>query len=171
MAGLRKYDPLDPVFKEDPEGGGSFLGDEGGGPNYLEPEAPIKDPTFYPEKPYSGGNLPRDDARSSEGPRTGGVGGGAVGGGYTSAPKKPSVPTPMAGSVSNVGGGVTGPVPFSPLPSPSIGVMATPKAAGLYGGLGGLRGGGLGVPLDPTSNAESDPISSLIMALRDRLGR
>jgi hypothetical protein len=33
---------------------------------------------------------------------------------------------------------------------------------GYFGGQGGLTGGGFGMPFDPTSNSESDPISSLL---------
>lgn len=80
------------------------------------------------------------------------------------APPRPSEPTPMAGSSFNSGmvGGLT---PFQPMGTPDIGSMATPRSQGVYGGPGGLTGGGFGVPLDPTSNAQSDPIDTLIKYL------
>ena len=75
--------------------------------------------------------------------------------------------------------GSPGVMPFSPmaesmgdtdLASPvaesrgDIGVTRRAPNA-LFGSMGGLQGGGLGVPLDPMSNATSDPISSLIESL------
>ena len=77
--------------------------------------------------------------------------------------RRPSEPTPMAGdSFQAPSGGVT---PFSPMRTPSLGSLATPSQGGLYGSLGGLQGGGLGVPLDATPDAASDPITMLIKLL------
>jgi hypothetical protein len=87
-------------------------------------------------------------------------------------PPRPRTPSPQAGQ-SQVqapppaapSGGL---MPFSPLPSPSVGSMATPRLRGLYGSQGGLTGGGLGVPLDPQSNQASDPIETLLSTLTSK---
>lgn len=88
-------------------------------------------------------------------------------------PRQPMQPSPAGGAPSAAS---TGQGPFMPLPSLSPASMATPGLGGapggfsaqkrnLFGGHGGLTGGGLGVPLDPQSNDASDPISSLIQLL------
>ena len=63
----------------------------------------------------------------------------------------------------------SGVVPFEPLAGPNPGSFANPMAqrrsGGLYGMAGGLKGGGLGMALDPTSDQKSDPITTLIKAL------
>lgn len=85
-------------------------------------------------------------------------------GAISSTPRRPMEPTPMAGSTDLMGS-----VPFQPMGSPDVGTMVNSKA-GLFGGLGGLKGGGLGVPLDPTSNTPNDPISGLIQLLQGQIG-
>jgi hypothetical protein len=83
--------------------------------------------------------------------------------GSQAAPARPGTPTPMAGSTFQPevpqGPGV---IPFEPLPSTDI--MGVSRR-GLFGSRGGLQGGGIGLPLDPTSNQASDPISGLIQLL------
>jgi hypothetical protein len=66
----------------------------------------------------------------------------------------------MAGSV-----GPTGPQTFSPLPGARPVQMVKPMGSALYGSMGGLQGGGLGLPLDPTSDQASDPIETLMKLL------
>lgn len=97
-----------------------------------------------------------ETGRSSEGPRE------RMPGGAMTAPGKSMYPSSMAGTT------FSGPVPFDPMSGGDLSPMAMPKQGGLYGSLGGLQGGGIGVPLDPASNAASDPISTLIEALLGR---
>lgn len=87
----------------------------------------------------------------------------------TSTPRKPSTPTPMAGSVSTPSS--QGVIPFQPIGTPSVGAQATPQLRSLFGSQGGLTGGGLGVPLSPMNLTESGSIDSLIQMLQQRLGR
>jgi hypothetical protein len=99
--------------------------------------------------------------RAGEGPRERQNGGSAT-------PRRPSTPTPQAGSSFTAPQGVQ---PFQPMQSSgSIGSMATPRLRGLFGSLGGLQGGGLGQPLDPISNQASDPIDTLIQMLTKQNG-
>lgn len=80
-----------------------------------------------------------------------GAGEDVSGGSTRIMPRKPSAPTPEAGNVVPP----QGVMPFNPMGS----------QRGLFGRMGGLMGGGLGVPFDPVSNAQSNPLSSLIAAL------
>lgn len=59
----------------------------------------------------------------------------------------------------SVPGGI---IPFKPMGSTMGSSMASPASKGLYGAAGGLKGGGLGVPLDPVSDAASSPIDLLM---------
>lgn len=129
-----------------------------------------------------------EDGMSSEGPREKPVqlkppsptpppqGPTSTGPGYhvgtVASPDQPDEPTPLAGMTSTPPQAIQ---PFRPLPETpsstlvgSIGSMATPRLRGLYGSAGGLQGGGLGVPLDPTSNAASNPIDSLLSTLTSK---
>jgi hypothetical protein len=109
-----------------------------------------------PGGPGDIGEAPAPDinpGRGRETPRE--RGGGGV------APRRPSEPDPMAGSSFQSGMGGPGVLPFQPMPGPQGGMAQ----GGLFGSMGGLKGGGLGVPLDPTSNAASDPIDTLIQLL------
>ena len=106
--------------------------------------------------------------RGGETPRERSKPGGGAGG---AAPTRPRSPQPMAGSTfqAGMGGGMGsgGVMPFDPMGgSPDVGSLATPRLRGLFGGAGGLTEGGLGVPLDPTSDLESDPISTLLKLLQ-----
>jgi hypothetical protein len=82
----------------------------------------------------------------------------------TSTPKKPAEPSPMAGS-SFQPPPIQGVQPFAPLPSQPGVSLAKSRSQALYGSSGGLQGGGLGVPFDPVSDAQSDPISGLLQML------
>lgn len=99
-----------------------------------------------------------EEARSGETPREG------------ATLKRPSAPTSMAGSTFTAGasqgapGASMRPIPFAPLGSPDVGQMVNPQGH-MYGRQGGLQGGGLGLPLDPTPNEESDPINLLMKLL------
>jgi hypothetical protein len=107
------------------------------------------------------------------------------GGGESHAtPMRPPQPTPEAGSSfqATSGGDTTGQgglTPFSPLPQTDYAPLARSGGpgglqsgnGGLFGSLGGLQGGGLGVPLDPTANEQSDPIDTLIKHLMMTIGR
>ncbi len=51
---------------------------------------------------------------------------------------------------------------------PGVGPQAltsTLRSKGVFGASGGLQGGGFGLPFDPTSNQQSDPITSLLQKL------
>ena len=109
-----------------------------------------------------GSDAPRfgDEGRGDEGPRA--------------ALRKPGAsPSPSAGnsfqSGGDMGGGgsmaPSGVSPFNPLPSAPIGSFAQSRQGGLFGSLGGLKGGGLGVPMDSTPDAASDPINTLLKLL------
>lgn len=112
-----------------------------------------------------------DPARSGESPREremSKMGGAGV------APRRPSSPSIGAGASFQSGASSDGPQgvkPFSPMGSADVGMLASPARRGLYGRAGGLQGGGLGVPLDPTSDQESDSIESLIQALMQGMGQ
>ncbi len=137
------------------EVGGEF-GDDGRGGESPRERPVVPDPTHggviphieQPEvwMPGRGGEAPRERSNAT--------------------PRRPSEPTPQAGSSF-----VAGVQPFSPMQaSASIGSMATPKLRGLFGSAGGLQGGGLGQPLDPVSNQASDPIDTLIQMLMKQNG-
>jgi hypothetical protein len=83
-------------------------------------------------------------------------------GGGQATPGRPMEPSPMAGGVS------PGPMPFKPMGAPSPVSLTKAPRGNLYGSMGGLQGGGLGLPLDPVSDQKSDPISSLIQMLTQR---
>jgi hypothetical protein len=93
----------------------------------------------------------------------------------------PGVMTQIAGLMGGGGGPQAGPLAglealstssMSPamqstealLPSPAFQTPRRQRGA-LFGSQGGLKGGGLGVPLDPVANQQSDPIATLIKLL------
>jgi hypothetical protein len=102
-------------------------------------------------------------------------------GGSVAAPSKPSSPTPMAGSTMlppeqgvtpfepmNESGGMA---PRAQMRNPGMPVAGGGSmSGGLLGSLGGLQGGGLGVPFDPASDQQSDPMSLLMELLQGRKG-
>lgn len=136
--------------------------------------------------PESGGTPPKSKSgvltphsqQGSEGPREN------FGSRSIATPPSPQAPAPF--SAAPGGGAVPPPpmAPFDPLPSNPLGDIISPGGPSPYGGpaaagagpqrrslfgtLGGLKGGGLGVPLDPVSNASSDPIDSLLSSLQRR---
>jgi hypothetical protein len=77
-------------------------------------------------------------------------------------PPRPMSPTPMAGASAPA---VTPPMQGGP----ALASLATPARRGLFGGTGGLTGGGLGVP-GSGSGPGSDPISALIQQLLQNRG-
>lgn len=96
---------------------------------------------FDPTRPGRGAETPRERGNTP------------------AAPRKPMSPDPMAAA-----GGSTfqaGVLPFKPLPGP----MGSSPSGSLFGSMGGLKGGGLGIPLDPVSDVASDPIDTLIQLL------
>lgn len=138
--------------------------DVGGGPSNDVESRVGTTPREWGQASAPGSTPAPDVARRALG---GGGGGGAADNGEHAAatPVRPRSPQPMAGSVSQVQSGgaqPTGVMPFTPMGSPDVGSMATPQSNGLFGSLGGLKGGGLGLPLDPMSNQLSDPISMLL---------
>ena len=157
--------------------------------NLGEPQAPEPgdgllsqiDPTQIPTEtdwPVPEVDVRRKDptpqpARSAEGPRENAVDR------IQATRRRPAEPSPMSGSFFTAGGGREAPMggvrPFTPMGDTNGTDLASPMGGdvgvtrrspvALFGSLGGLQGGGLGVPLDPMSNATSDPISSLIESL------
>lgn len=115
--------------------------------------------------PARGGSTPRESEAERQRERVPDSGGAAdPGGGPSFAPRKPSVPTPQAGIVQPQ----PGPIPFNPMDGGGMSPenLAKPlRLRGFYGSQGGLTGGGFGLPFDPISNQDSDPISSLIEQL------
>lgn len=104
--------------------------------------------------------LPMDpiEAKSGESPRERGALGAQA------SLRRPSTPTPMSGSTFSPGMG-QGLMPFQPLDQAEGSTLTNPQGS-LFGSAGGLKGGGLGVPLDPTSNQQSDPIAFLMRLLK-----
>lgn len=119
-----------------------------GGSGVAQPPPPANDDVlqYGPTKNAQSGEGPRE--RELMGTKTGGI---------SAAPRRPMSPTPMAGSTMQAGGVK----PFNPMPGVSPTAMTSTRRSA-YGGLGGLTGGGFGLPLDPTSNQASDPITTLI---------
>lgn len=120
-------------------------------------------PTLPPPGP--GGEIGPIPARSGESPRerAGGAAQGGPGGGAGFAPPRPRSPQIQAGAVQPPS---PGPVPFDPMADTGAMSLAKPlRLRGFHGKAGGLTGGGFGMPFDPVSDEQSDPISSLIEQL------
>lgn len=109
---------------------------------------------------------PRREGQGSESPRERDAFGTGVGGNAT--PRRPMAPTPMAGTASLQ--------PFQPMSDAPAGMMAgagmgagsvlrRPGGGSLFGSMGGLKGGGLGMPLDPTNAAQNQDVSGLLQML------
>lgn len=137
-----------------------------GGGEFMPPDRPDRNPPFIsddrgmpPNELPGPGDIAGERAGTS--PRENPTLGGGVNmrsPGGQATPGRPMSPTPMAGSV----------MPFQPMGSPSPASLTRPRSGNLYGSMGGLQGGGLGLPLDPTSNQKSDPISTLLQLLMGR---
>lgn len=113
------------------------------------PDAPLPLPPPTGDGPY-------DDSAHNKIDQPGGDGDPNGGQATTSRPR---TPTSMAGSVSPVQSGMQ---PFNPMGDMSTSSGPQMALGRLFGQAGGLKGGGLGVPLDPTSNQMSDPINQLL---------
>jgi hypothetical protein len=143
----------------DPRSAGSFGSNQG--PTAPPPAPPLQEPPV--SLGSSAGPGPEGGARGGESPRERGATmgappmGGNTGGQPTSMP--PMAPSPVAGQ---------GLVPSAPLPGPNPQALTSTLrgSGGMFGSQGGLQGGGFGLPFDPTSNQESDPISSLLKLLQ-----
>jgi hypothetical protein len=110
---------------------------------------------------------PSIEGRSGETPRDrvetpGGFGGNESTPNIQATMRRPTTPTPMAGTTFEPSAGV---LPFQPMGAPDMGALATPHLRPLYGRSGGLQGGGLGVALDTTPNSPNQGIGGLIQAL------
>lgn len=169
---------------------GSFTG-TGGGPLSSGPAPDVADPTgtggsdtpmpgLAPTPTDTGVGRPTSTiAESTESPGersvlgTGGMppGASSAPGGITSTPRAPSVPTPMAGAASPAMDSSAGVIPFTPMTGPDPVSTITAQSPTLYGSQGGLTGGGLGIPQDPTSRANNNSIEGLIQLLQQQLGR
>lgn len=135
-----------------------------------------QDPPWMPDTDINEGKVgysPRENfgpgAGSGEGSPslrtpTGGSGDGQQAGTPGGQPDGPRA-TPAQPRQPFARAGQTGVLPFKPMDQ-NVGPNVTPKMTNLFGSLGGLKGGGLGLPLDPTSNQISDPIDGLIQLLR-----
>jgi hypothetical protein len=128
----------------DPRARGSFQVPQGPPEDIPRPEGPVG--PEGPEIPIP----PGDDARSGESGRERAM--------TQQTPRKPMEPTPMAGS----GMTVSPPMPQMPMEA----LTSTLRGRGNFGGAGGLTQGGFGLPFDPTSNQQSDPISGLLSMLK-----
>lgn len=95
----------------------------------------------------------------------------------TSTPRMPSTPTPQAGAASPAMDASSGVIPFTPLASSDAMTQVTPqgpapvsgvglRSPALFGSLGGLTGGGLGIPQDPTTRANNTSIEGLLQLLQ-----
>lgn len=95
----------------------------------------------------------------------------------TSAPRMPSEPTPQAGAAGPALDASSGVIPFAPMagsgpeaqvqpqgPAPVSGVSL--RGSSLFGSSGGLTGGGLGIPQDPTTRANNGSIDGLIQLIQ-----
>jgi hypothetical protein len=89
-------------------------------------------------------------------------------GGTSSAPPMPRSPSPMAGSTFSPGmAGAGGIAPFAPMTSPSPARLVGSK--GMFGGKGGLTGGGFGM-MGPQAGAQNESIESLLQLLSQLKG-
>lgn len=130
-----------------------------GTPGNAPPPPPDNGETEFPGPIPGNPTPPRDE------PRPGGA--GAPPGPGQATPRQPMEPTPDAGSTSP---GPQGPMPFNPLPGPDLASLGSPRRRGLFGGLGGLTEGGLGVPGNGGAQGP-DMISSLIQQLLSTSGK
>lgn len=159
---LRGYDYTDEPDDVQTAGGfelGGGMGNSGGGEGlFAEPPGGGEgDNSLLRINP---GSDPRIGARSEEKPRD-------RDGGSVATPRRPPEPTPHTGASMVAGGPSGGPAglslrPFTPMAD--VGSGDWQGSGGLFGSLGGLRGGGLGRPLDPMANEQSS-ISALIQML------
>lgn len=158
-------------------GGGGNIGGAGG------------DNTGSPFDPGGNSETPRErrlpDGTLGGSPSVGSGENGSSGGGVpgisnpnvTSTPRTPRQPTPMSGSVSGVPNPSSGVIPFQPMAGGPIGSAGASKSS-LFGSVGGLKGGGLGVPsiggFNPQQGGEDNGqgglIDSLMSILRQRKG-
>lgn len=134
------------------------------------PPAQSSQPSLY--MPNAATGQPGIPAQSGETPtergQIPGAGGGAPRAGSPFPHAAPS--QPMTPDTSGTGSVSVPPTTFQPLPSYNPGSLVTSQAGGLAGSLGGLKGGGLGVPLQPSNPALDNPISLLISLLQNGLG-
>lgn len=123
------------------------------GPPQGPPGVTPPPPTFAPppapgdlgESPTSrGGETPRDRGEDP-----------------SSTLRRPAQPAPGAGSTAQPG--VT---PFQPMPGSSEIGISSPAQSGLFGGQGGLTGGGLGMPLSHAMDNKSPDIQGLLQMLQ-----
>lgn len=137
-------------------------------PDFRDARSAEKPRLRAPNSPELGGG-DSTGARYGEKPRSRPPSGPV--GGPEAAPPRPDSPTPMAGSVQqpDLPASTAGVLPFEPMGDTmgSLSSMAAPttsrlRGSGLYGDLGGLQGGGLGVPFDPVADEDSDPINLLM---------
>lgn len=133
-------------------------------PNGGAPVAPPPPPLAVPV--HMGTRIP---AQAGETPAERGQIPGAGGGAPRAGSPMPhgAPPQSMTPDTSGTGSVTIGsPSTFQPLPSYNPGSLVTSQAGGLAGSLGGLKGGGLGVPLQPSNPALDNPISLLISLLQ-----
>lgn len=168
------------------EGGDDFEHSWSYSQDPVQPGAPepYQDQPWMPETDEFGarsGETPREResqvslrAPAAEGPMGGGDGSGGMEPNSQTTPARPRTPQPSGGagpSTMVAQGSVPGGIrPFKPLSAPGGAKLATSRASGLYGSSGGLQGGGLGVPLDPVSNQQSNPLDMLLQ-LFNKIGR
>lgn len=160
---LRGYDYVDEP-DDVQQAGGFELGGLGGGSG-ADPGA-VGDPGIDGDNSLLRINPDMlSNSRSGEKPRDRTDDGG---GGSIATPRQPDKATPHTNStMMATSGSIGGPRlrPFQPMADSGTGGWQ--GSGGLFGSLGGLQGGGLGRPLDPTVNEQSS-ISDLIKMLLGR---
>jgi hypothetical protein len=136
----------------------------GGAGQGQAPDVALRATGANPGQPFGSGA--GDDGMSAQGPRERPVPDlasmGAPGlddgdGGVSATPARPRTPMPEGG-VFTAPGAVSA---HAAMPGVSGGGIGT-RLKGLFGGAGGLTGGGLGLPMQSANPAQSDPISSLL---------
>ncbi len=151
-------------FEQEQDGGKAAMGDPGAVPEVggqaewqTPPDAKIRQPQPGGGDVGGFGGLSQSQTKPRE------MSMGQGGGQNQPTPARPRQPQPAQGAISPAPMG--GVIPFEPMAGPDLASMASPVGGGLYGSLGGLKGGGLGVPLDPINDAQEDPLSGLIQML------
>jgi hypothetical protein len=77
--------------------------------------------------------------------------------------RRPMSPTPAPPNTAEL-------IPFQPMGDMSANNMVQRRSPGLFGTAGGLKGGGLGLPMDPTNSAANQDVSGLLQMLMQMKG-
>lgn len=137
----------------------------GQGPTQA-PDVALRATGANPGQPFGSGG--GEEGQSSQSPRErlnvpglmapGGTSGGAT-------PARPRSPQPEGGVFTAT---APGPVQGAAPAIPGIGSGMGTRLRGLFGSQGGLQGGGLGLPMQTSNNAASDPIETLLSTITSK---